>query len=139
MYCNNIVIQCPQLMFIHYTLLFVLHAHRLSSLLLINYYLLTYEDSINLRSSMILPLYYVKLNDHDLLCFHRASYYNEVWGRGSYITFFSPSSNSKRFPMTSLRFTEINKLPTHQILMYILCMIGFFSRSPCSAVCTDVT
>ena len=42
MYCNNIVIPYPQLMFIHYTLLFVLYAHRLSSLLLINYYLLTY-------------------------------------------------------------------------------------------------
>ena len=42
MYCNNIVIPCPQLMFIQYTLIFVLYAHRLSSLLLINYYLLTY-------------------------------------------------------------------------------------------------
>ena len=25
--------------------------------------------------------YSVKLNDHDLLCFHRAGLYNEVWGR----------------------------------------------------------
>ena len=47
---------------------------------------------------------------------------NEVWGRGSYITLFSPSdvtafhritlflqsSHSKRFPVTSLRFTELS-------------------------------
>ena len=36
-------------------------------------------------------LYSVKLNGLDLLRFHRAGLYHEVWGRGSYITLFSPS------------------------------------------------
>ena len=43
----------------------------------------------------------MKLNVLNLLCFHRASQYNEVWGRGTYITLFSPSSLSKRFPVVS--------------------------------------
>ena len=52
------------------------------------------------------PYYSVKLNSLDLFCFHRASSYNEVLTRGSYITLFLPSSHSKQFPVTSLRFTE---------------------------------
>ena len=55
----------------------------------------------------------VKLNSLDLQCFHCPSWYNEVWRRGPNITFFSRSSHSKTFPVTSLRFTELEKCQTH--------------------------
>ena len=36
-----------------------------------------------------------------------------LWGRGSYITLFLPSSHSKRFSVTSVSFTEWEKCRAH--------------------------
>ena len=55
-----------------------------------------------------IPDFSVKLNSLDLQCFHRVSQYNEYYGRGTYITIFSPSCHSKGLPVMSLRFTEYN-------------------------------
>ena len=52
----------------------------------------------------------VKIDSLDLQCFHRASKYNEVWRRESYITLFSSSSHSKGFPAS---FTEWEKCRAH--------------------------
>ena len=46
--------------------------------------------------------YSVKLNSLDLQCFHRGTSYNEVWGTGSHMTFYSPSSQSIGFPVSDV-------------------------------------
>ena len=48
----------------------------------------------------------VKLNSLDRQCFHLAIQENKVWGKGTCTAFFHRVAIQKRFPVTSLRFTE---------------------------------
>ena len=73
----------------------------------------------------------VKLNSLDLHCCHRATYYNKVWGRGSYITLFSTSFHSKRFPVTSLRSTEYLNIIIFNSIISRISQVYYLVDSPC--------